>query len=867
MYWVVSRVASNNLGGYWTPDIQSYVYNRLRTEAGASDAGARGLLSRWMNVEAPDGPASVNPTSGAQGVGQWLGSRLPGIAGNTNLDDQLSYAIGELNGPESKAGDALRAATNEAQGATGASMYERAAGYNGATGTDNFTDATMNKMGSLAVKQPITQYDAYGNPVQSQPSQQPSAPVTTTPPQSGAVPLAPSDDDLVSKYLAPTGTTPSTPSQADPDDALISKYLGAPAATTTPDATVGDRAAELRAATQPSAAPLPPEIFPGANAFENGLMGAIPVLGPSVNNAVDFVGSHLASVFNGQTPQQNQLTAQNQTAAIAAQNPTASAAGSVVGTVAPYLMAGPETLAGKALGVGADYGLGSAGNMVARMAAGGTSGGLIQGADTLARGGTPQQAGQNALMGAAAGTAAPLIGGALGGPTALKTIAGGAALGGAVGAGGTLLDGGTPGEAVQNALTGAAVGGSVPAALRIAGGLAARLVSGGVPQATAELADAAVNKYGIQLSPAQISGNPLMKMADSVVNRLPLTGGTGSQAAQIGAFTKAIASEMGENASALTPAVMQGAKTRIGSVFQSVANNTPSIPEDNQLSTDLLNVMSGARNSVGDSQMKPIENTFNDIVSTFQNGGNSITGKQYLAMTAKGSPLDAAMNSSDPAIANAAGQFRDAIDGALQRSANPADLAALSQARYQWKVMRTIEDLAEKAPTGEISPALLMGAVRKSFPNMAYDGAGNMGELANIGQQFLKSPPNSGTPERGLVNKLLGLGEGAAGVGGALGLVMHPELLPQAAIGGAAYATAAPAIGAAMRSKSLANSLIQRGLGQPAPFNAATNMLTRSAAPLTAPLAGNALGGPKMVFRDGRWIPQITVGPANVIGQ
>src|SRR6185312_3679176 len=177
-----------------------------------------------MNVEAPDGPTSVNPTSGAQGIGQWLGSRLSGIAGNTNLEDQLSYAIGELNGPESKAGNALRAATTEAQGATGASMYERAAGYNSATGSDEFTDMTQRKMASVA----IPQHDAAGNPISAIQAQAPSpqaAPGTATQPapaQSG-----PSDDDLISKFLGPSA---------------------APANTNVSPAT-GDRASELRAAT------------------------------------------------------------------------------------------------------------------------------------------------------------------------------------------------------------------------------------------------------------------------------------------------------------------------------------------------------------------------------------------------------------------------------------------------------------------------------------------------------------------------------------------------------------------------------------------------------------------------------------------
>jgi hypothetical protein len=35
--------------------------------------------------------------------------------------------------------------------------------------------------------------------------------------------------------------------------------------------------------------------------------------------------------------------------------------------------------------------------------------------------------------------------------------------------------------------------------------------------------------------------------------------------------------------------------------------------------------------------------------------------------------------------------------------------------------------------------------VNTSFKNRAFTGAGDLGELAQIGQTFMKEPPNSGT--------------------------------------------------------------------------------------------------------------------------
>lgn len=144
--------ASRGTKGWWTPERQAQAYQTL-TAGGLSDAGARGLVSRWMNVEAAGGPGTVN-SIGATGNAQWLGSRKARLMSfakargkNWNdFDTQLQFSLSELNGSESAAGRALRNAKTDAQGATGASMYERAEGYSAWTGSDNFTGKTYRGM-------------------------------------------------------------------------------------------------------------------------------------------------------------------------------------------------------------------------------------------------------------------------------------------------------------------------------------------------------------------------------------------------------------------------------------------------------------------------------------------------------------------------------------------------------------------------------------------------------------------------------------------------------------------------------------------------------------------------------------------------
>lgn len=126
---------------WWTADKQAYAVNYLIGN-GLSPWGAAALVSRWANVESSGGPASVNRYSGAFGIAQWLGARKTPIAGNTNFDAQLAYVVAELSGPESRAAALLRGATDAYSGAVGASVYERAEGYNSSSGVDNFTSRT-----------------------------------------------------------------------------------------------------------------------------------------------------------------------------------------------------------------------------------------------------------------------------------------------------------------------------------------------------------------------------------------------------------------------------------------------------------------------------------------------------------------------------------------------------------------------------------------------------------------------------------------------------------------------------------------------------------------------------------------------------
>jgi hypothetical protein len=139
-------------------------------------------------------------------------------------------------------------------------------------------------------------------------------------------------------------------------------------------------------------------------------------------------------------------------------------------------------------------------------------------------------------------------------------------------------------------------------------------------------------------------------------------------------------------------------------------------------------------------------------LDTVQANGGTIPGENYQTLIAKGSPLSIASKSTNSTEKHFAIQIREALDDAFQRSAGPKDFAALKEARSQYKAMKTIEPLVNAGIPGQISQLRLQTVANRSYSNGAFTGRGDLGDIADIAQQYLKQPPDSGTPSRTLIN-------------------------------------------------------------------------------------------------------------------
>ncbi len=354
------------------------------------------------------------------------------------------------------------------------------------------------------------------------------------------------------------------------------------------------------------------------------------------------------------------------------------------------------------------------------------------------------------------GAVAPMLVGAglaprafgLAGSTAERALYG-AASGGAINAADTAARGGSLGDIVGSGALGAGVGGALPVAGKGIGAIG-RVLAPGPDAATARLVQRAAD-LGIPIRPAQVSTSPFVNKLDQMAAKVPGSGMGALVEEQQTGLNRATARTFGENASAVTPEVMASAKKRIGDAFDDVEKGT-TVQFDQPLISRLKAIVGDASGVLESGQMTPLNKRINAIIDLAENG--EFDGKTFNNMMKKDAPLSRLQKASDPNIQYYAGQIRSALQDALERSASPEMAQKYNQARLQYRNLKTVEPVAANAPTGNVSPLALAAQVRKSNPSFAYGGGGDLGDIARIGQRFMRQPADSGTP---LGNKVLDL--------------------------------------------------------------------------------------------------------------
>jgi len=361
----------------------------------------------------------------------------------------------------------------------------------------------------------------------------------------------------------------------------------------------------------------------------------------------------------------------------------------------------------------------------------------------------------------------------------------------------------------------AGLAGNVAGTAGVGGAASAfRTPAGLVDPGKAALGDLALSKYDIPIDATDLTKDPRFTTTPADV------------AAKQNAWQGSVIDEMGGDGNKFTPQLMTDTATRTGKVYDDIAGRTTvgQAQTDNLVHNDLAAIEANLDNVAGitDSDRGVVRRRLGEIVDAVQPNG-TISGADYRSLTQTGSPLDRLENNSNPELAQIGGSISDALRKAFNQSATPEDQAALTKNDYQYRIMKTVQDLAAKSPDGNIDPGQFMTKVaaasrRFDAPNsgIAYTGGGNIGELARIGA-MMNTTPTFGPRPSLLATAARIAGEAAPGLTAA-GVMHSPHAL-------ALTLPAAYDLGASLRNALLTNrapsALISNALSPPAsPYSA-----------------------------------------------
>jgi len=310
---------------------------------------------------------------------------------------------------------------------------------------------------------------------------------------------------------------------------------------------------------------------------------------------------------------------------------------------------------------------------------------------------------------------------------------------------------------LDDAKQGALIGGAASAAFPLVGAAAGSIKNAIAPRLapeTADLARKAVETYNIPLSRSQVGDSRFNKVLSATVEGIPLSGAGAFQKSQQTAFNKALAKVLGGDADKLSPEFMASAAKNIGQKFDDVlAGQTIKI--DDAALTTLANIEDDASRALTGDHFNIVKSNINKLISDVAPDG-TISGEKINSFR---SALAKVLRQTNN---DATGYLSDLQDAVIDISVQgvPEKRALLNTARNQWRSLKTLEPLAAKSQVGDISPAALLGSVTSDKTGkmlQARGMTGDLGELARIGQAFLKPQvANSGTPERLAAYGLLG---------------------------------------------------------------------------------------------------------------
>lgn len=402
--------------------------------------------------------------------------------------------------------------------------------------------------------------------------------------------------------------------------------------------------------------------------------------------------------------------------------------------------------------------------------------------------------------GAGFGTLAARSGAGLG-KMALGGAIDGAAYGGAYGAG-SADEGNRLSGAGFGAGAGFLLGGGLPVAAAGASALGRRAVTPFASSPERQAAVAALTREGVPLTAGQKTGSDWLRYRESELGGRHAAGLMEQQAE---AFTDAAMRRAGASGRA-TSDNMAALSDRLGKGFDDLSARNE-LTVDGPFLQDVVGTLQEYNRVLPSEQKQILGSVASDIAERIKAGGGKMPGKDYQAIRSRLTKRAQNARGSDNELADAYRGIRNALDGNMERSINPADKGAWGDLRRQYGNMKVLERAStgagEDAAMGLISPARLRMAASTGNRGGYARGQGDFADLAKAGQAVMSPLPNSGTAQRMAAH---GLFSGLAAGGGSL-IAGAPGL----ALGLAAPAVAGRTIMSKPVQRYLSNQAVSGG--------------------------------------------------------
>ncbi len=280
-------------------------------------------------------------------------------------------------------------------------------------------------------------------------------------------------------------------------------------------------------------------------------------------------------------------------------------------------------------------------------------------------------------------------------------------------------------------------------------------ISAGLTSAQAS-AMRAGQRLGMRTTPGQASGSKVLQQLEAKLESQPASSGTFFDIKRNNARTlnRAVAAEMGERADDISPEVLNNAYTRIGDVFDSVADDIPRKVDPDRFLARLARVEA---DNEGMLSQGLIENPLVQRYYTLAASGQP-TGAQLNNLQSQLGKAAQSKRMTDPAQAQALREVQNLILDDIGNGLAPASRDAFQEARRQYRVFSMVADKPNilNPNTGTISGPNLASTLQRTDRTGFALGRNEspMYNAARFAQAFKPLVGDSGTATRSPLNML-----------------------------------------------------------------------------------------------------------------